>query len=161
VSRRLSHELRRLEPCRINSSFYERISLKESPLSERGTYRRTSRLAVPRTPPYDEPVTNSYGMHGHFKAQPGKGDELAALLLEAADVLGDMAECRLYLISRSLDDADTVWVTEAWTSRAAHEASLTDERVRVLIQRAAPVIAGASEAMEMRPQGGKGVSLSP
>jgi quinol monooxygenase YgiN len=100
-------------------------------------------------------------MHGHFKAQPGKGDELAALLLEAADVLGDMAECRLYLISRSLDDADTVWVTEAWTSREAHEASLTDERVRELIQRAAPVIAGASEAMEMRPQGGKGVSLSP
>ena len=28
-----------------------------------------------------------FGMHGYFKAQPGKGEELAAILLEAAEAL--------------------------------------------------------------------------
>ena len=102
-------------------------------------------------------MTTPYGMHGHFKAQPGRGDALAGLLLEAADELADVSECRLYMIGRSPNDMDEVWVTEAWTSRAAHDDSLQHERIRALIQRAMPLISGSPEATELRPEGGKGL----
>jgi quinol monooxygenase YgiN len=104
-------------------------------------------------------MTSFYGIHGHFKAHPSQGDALAALLLEAAEGLGEVPECRLYVVSRSPDDDDTVWVTEAWTTREAHDDSLKDERVGALIQRARPLIAEPPEATELRPEGGKGLTV--
>jgi quinol monooxygenase YgiN len=98
-----------------------------------------------------------FGLHGRIVALPGQGDALAALLLEAADVLGDgFPECRLYLISRSASDADSIWVTEVWADREAHDASLRDERVRSVIARARPIISGMADSTELRPIGGKG-----
>ena len=96
-------------------------------------------------------------MHGRFVTHPGQGDALPAILLEAAKLLGDFDECLVYVISRSPDDPDAVWVTEAWTDRDAHDASLQDERVRRLIERAMPMIAGAPETTTLRPIGGKGL----
>ena len=69
-------------------------------------------------------------------------------------------DCELYVISRSPDDADAVWVTEVWTSRDAHRASLEDDRVRELITRARPLIAGLGERFELSTVGGKGLSLT-
>jgi quinol monooxygenase YgiN len=102
-------------------------------------------------------MSEPYGRHGRITAQPGQGDALANLLLEAADSLRDLDDCRLYVVSRSPDEPDAVWVTEAWASREAHAASLTDERTKAQIQRALPLIAGMSEATELRPIGGKGL----
>jgi quinol monooxygenase YgiN len=98
----------------------------------------------------------AFGMHVRFRAQPGQGDALSALLLEASNALSGVDACRLYLVSRLPDDANSVWVTEAWTSREAHAASLEDERAKATIQRAKPLIVGAPEATELRPAGGKG-----
>lgn len=98
-----------------------------------------------------------YGRNGYFTAQPGKGQLLASLLLEAADVLGHDADCLLYLVSRSEQQPDVVWVYETWTNRDAHTASLHDERVTELVARARPLIAGMSEASEFIPVGGKGL----
>ena len=97
-------------------------------------------------------------MHVRFTAQPGQGDALAGLLLEAAAGAGGLDACRLYVVSRSPSDAETVFVTEAWTSREAHDASLEDEAARAMIQRALPLLAGPPEAVELRPVGGKGLS---
>jgi quinol monooxygenase YgiN len=102
-------------------------------------------------------MSDPYGMHVRFAAKPGRGDELEAILLEAAQGLEQDAECRLYVVSRSAENAETVWVTEAWTSREAHDASLKDERAQALIQRALPLLAGPPDATELRPAGGKGV----
>jgi quinol monooxygenase YgiN len=96
-------------------------------------------------------------MHGRIVAQPGNGDQLAGLLLEAADGLEANADCLLYVVSRSFDDPDSVWVTEAWTDRAAHDASLQDSSARALIERAGPLIAEFADRAEFRPQGGKGL----
>ena len=41
------------------------------------------------------------GRYVKFTAQPGRGDELAELLLGAADSLRDTAGCELYLINRA------------------------------------------------------------
>jgi quinol monooxygenase YgiN len=101
----------------------------------------------------------AFGLHGHFVARPGKGSKLAALLLEAAEVLGDNDACLLYVISRAPENDDCVWVTEAWTDKEAHDASLEDERVRTLIQRARPLIANMAGGAELLPVGGKGLSI--
>jgi quinol monooxygenase YgiN len=94
-------------------------------------------------------------MHGAFKAQPGKGDELAAILLEAADALRANDACLLYVVSR--EGADTIWVTEAWTDREAHDASLDDPAAKDQIARAMPLIAGIENRAELTPLGGKGL----
>jgi len=98
-----------------------------------------------------------YGLHGRIVATPGDGDDLVALLLEGADGLADMEGCRLYVISRDPTDRDSVWITEVWSDRAAHDASLKDERVREVIRRARPLIASMPDSMELLPVGGKGL----
>jgi quinol monooxygenase YgiN len=96
-----------------------------------------------------------FGMHGCFKAQPGRGDELAAILLEAAESMRANDACLLYVVSR--EDPDTIWVTEAWTDREAHDASLDAPGAKDQIARAMPLIAGIDGRAEYEPLGGKGV----
>jgi quinol monooxygenase YgiN len=103
-------------------------------------------------------VSEPFGLHGRLLAQPGKGDELEAILLEAAETLDADNDCLLYVVSRQPDNPEAVWVTEAWTSREAHRASLESEATRALIQRAMPLIAELPErSIELRPVGGKGL----
>ena len=99
-----------------------------------------------------------FGLVGAFRAHPGRGDELADLLLQAAAALRANDDCELYVVNRAPGDPDVVWVTETWTSAEAHQASLDDERVRALITQARPLIAGLGERFELTPVGGKGLS---
>ncbi len=98
-----------------------------------------------------------YGRFGQFRARPGAGDALSALLLEAAEGLRADDGCLLYVVSRSDADPDVLWVAEAWTDRSAHTASLQHPAARALITRAMPLIAAMGEAVEHRPVGGKGI----
>ena len=102
-------------------------------------------------------IMNSYGMHVRFTAQRGHGDELAAILLEAAAGTEADADCLLYIVSRSPGDPDTVFVTEAWTTREAHDRSLEDADARALIARAMPLMASPPDAVTLAPAGGKGL----
>jgi quinol monooxygenase YgiN len=98
-----------------------------------------------------------YGTHGRIVAKPGHGDELAAILLEAAAGLEGNPDCLLYVVGRAADDPDSVWVTEAWTDHEAHSASLADPRARALIDRARPIIADFADRAQWTPEGGKGL----
>lgn len=98
-----------------------------------------------------------FGLVGSFRAEPTKGDALAELLLQAAESLAVNPDCELYVISRSADEAELVWVTEVWASREAHQASLSDPTVRDLITQARPLIADLGERHELVPLGGKGL----
>jgi quinol monooxygenase YgiN len=98
-----------------------------------------------------------FGMQVRFTAQPGKGDELAALLVEAATGLERLDECLLYLISRDGEEPDQIWVTEAWSDQDAHTASLQDPAAQALIERALPLLAAPPEALHLQPIGGKGL----
>jgi quinol monooxygenase YgiN len=105
-------------------------------------------------------VNERFGLHARLLAQPGRGDELEAILLEAARALEGNADCLLYIVSRQPDESDALWVTEAWTSQDAHRASLEDEATRALIQRAMLLIADLPEGrVELRPAGGKGLEV--
>jgi quinol monooxygenase YgiN len=100
-------------------------------------------------------VGDLFGAHVEFTARPGLGDDLEAVLLEAAERLNPVDACWLYLVSRSPTVPETVWVTEAWTSVEAHDESLKDDSTRALVQRAIPLMAGQPNATELRPAGGK------
>ena len=64
--------------------------------------------------------------------------------------------CLLYMVSRSPDDPDAVYVASAWTSRTAHDEIFTGEDVKALVEHAWPLIA-ANEGTDLRPVGGKGL----
>lgn len=98
-----------------------------------------------------------YGMHVRFAAKAGDADALERILLEAAEGARADEACLLYVVSRDPDDPDAVLVTEAWTDRVAHDASLEEPATRALIGRAMPLVAGPPAAEHLRPVGGKGL----
>ena len=106
-------------------------------------------------------MDHRYGFIGTFVAESGRRDELVALLLHAAEALEGNADCLLYLIAASDDDAGAVVVTEMWTSKAAHDASLESEEVRATVRPAMPLIAAIPERRELRVLGGKGFGGPP
>lgn len=95
-----------------------------------------------------------YGLIGKMLAQPGQRDALAEILLENA---GSMPGCLSYVVARDPENADALWVTEAWTGRQAHQASLSLPGVQEAIRRARPLIAGFGERFETVPLGGHGL----
>lgn len=99
-----------------------------------------------------------YGLHGKLTATPGNGERLAAILLEAARLVSTAKGCRLYVVSRDGNDAESVWVTEIWDSREDHDNSLLVEGVRELIGQAMPILAGRPErGQELEVLGGFGI----
>jgi quinol monooxygenase YgiN len=66
--------------------------------------------------------------YGKAVARPGKGAELARILLAAAADMSDDPGCELYLVHRQTGEEDVIWVTELWRSQADLDASL--ERIR-------------------------------
>jgi quinol monooxygenase YgiN len=98
-----------------------------------------------------------YGLMGKFTAQRGRRDDLLELLLQGAGLMGTPDGCLLYLISTSPAEEDAIWVTEVWTSREAHDASLSIPGVREIIGHAMPLIAGMSDRVEFTPVGGIGL----
>jgi quinol monooxygenase YgiN len=60
-------------------------------------------------------------------------------------------------VSEIPGEPDAVAVTEVWDDKASHDASLQLERVRSVIGRARPLIAGMGESVALRPIGGPGL----
>jgi quinol monooxygenase YgiN len=98
----------------------------------------------------------AYGLFGGFTAQPGRRDELVTILQQAADALDRDPGCLHYVVGTSAEP-EAIWVWEAWTDKAAHDASLEPPEVRELITTAMPLIAGMSGQTELEVVGGKGL----
>lgn len=82
-----------------------------------------------------------YLLHGKLTARDGSSDALAAILLQAAELMATANGCRLYTVGRDDKHPEAVWVTEIWDDKASHEASLSVEGVRELIGKAMPLLA--------------------
>ncbi|CAM4410363.1 antibiotic biosynthesis monooxygenase [Paenibacillus typhae] len=102
---------------------------------------------------------SKFGMYAKFTAKPGERDALSAILLESAAAAEVVAECELYIINHAETEPDVLWVTEVWSSREAHAASLALDATRAAIGRAMPLIAGV-ESTKIQPVGGKGLTFS-
>ena len=101
-------------------------------------------------------MPNRYGLHVKFIAHRGKRDALLEDLLAAAEGIGMLPGCQLYLVSVSPTEPDSVFVTEVWESATVHDASLDSESVRQLVGSARPLIA-SSERTVIQPVGGRGL----
>lgn len=95
-----------------------------------------------------------HGLIGRMKAVPGSRDALVAILLEG---VAGMPGCLSYVVALDPADADAIWITEVWDSRASHQASLSLPPVRAAIARGKPLIAAFEQHVETVPVGGHGI----
>ena len=96
-----------------------------------------------------------YGLIGKMRAQPGKRDDLAAILLKGT---GAMPGCLSYVVANDTVDADALWITEVWQDDASHKASLQLPEVQAAIAEGRPLIAGFESQIITAPLGGVGLS---
>jgi quinol monooxygenase YgiN len=96
-----------------------------------------------------------YGLIGQMKAAPGKRDELVTILSEGTE---GMPGCLSYIVARDATDADALWITEVWTDKASHAASLQLPAIQAAIAKARPIIAGFGHRFETAPVGGVGLA---
>jgi len=99
---------------------------------------------------------SKFGLYTKFTTHAGQRDSLVQMLLEAASGMQSVEGCELYVVNIPDDEPEGVWVTEIWSDSSAHQASLSIEEAKVLIQRARPLIVGV-EQIKLRPLGGKGL----
>ena len=97
-----------------------------------------------------------YGLIGQMLAAPGKRDELLAILGEST---AGMAGCLSYVIAKDPANADALWITEVWTDKDAHAASLKLPAVQAAIAKARPIIAGFPQHFEAEPVVGQGLKV--
>lgn len=82
-------------------------------------------------------VAGAFGLIGKLIAQPGRGRELAEILLAGSRGMpGNVA----YQVSLDAENVDHIWVHEIWESEAAHRASLQQTSVQEAIARGRPLI---------------------
>jgi len=98
-----------------------------------------------------------YAMYGVLRAQPGKRDQLSAILTRAAQAVARLPGCRLYVVNEDMEDEQAIGVYEVWDDKAAHDASLQEMVVRALIAEAMPLMGGPPAGVEMRVVGGHGL----
>jgi quinol monooxygenase YgiN/quercetin dioxygenase-like cupin family protein len=90
-------------------------------------------------------------------AKPGRGGELAEKLLDVAQALREAPGCQLYVINRSPDDPDVVWVTELWQSQEQLHAALENPEARARIPEVLEMVGdGGFERIDLEPLGGVG-----
>ena len=95
-----------------------------------------------------------YGLIGKMKAQPGRREALAAILLEGTS---DMPGCLSYIIANDPTDPDLLWITEVWDSAESHRASLSLPSVQAAIAKGRSLIAGMEGVATTQPIGGYGL----
>lgn len=99
----------------------------------------------------------AYGYWGTMRTQPGRRDEVIAILLSGSEGLR-AAGCRLYVVGVSPDDPEKIGVNEVWDSKRAHDDSLQLPETRAAIGRAMPMLTGEFTSQELTVVGGLGVA---
>ncbi|MEV4131710.1 antibiotic biosynthesis monooxygenase [Dactylosporangium sp. NPDC049742] len=98
-------------------------------------------------------MTINHGFHATMTAQPGRGDELVHLLLDAPTLDND--DCVVFLVGRSAGNPDVVHVTEGWTTPEAHSRFFATAQAQDLVAKLQPLLAGESQYTDEVPVGGK------
>lgn len=97
------------------------------------------------------------GRYVRMVALPGRGQALAEILLHVADGLRDAPGCELYVVNASVDEPETVWVTEVWADADASDRALSGELGEVGIGEVLELLAGPPELVDLTPLGGTGL----
>lgn len=97
----------------------------------------------------------NHGFHATMTAQPGRRDELIALLLDAPSLPNE--DCVVFLVGRSASDPDVVHVTEGWTSAEVHSAFFASATAQAFTAQVQQLLTGESSYLDEVPVGGKAV----
>ena len=76
-----------------------------------------------------------FGVCGRMTAQPGRRDEVVDLIRESVRAGGDASGLIAYSVIATLEEPDTIWVTELWSDKAAHDTMTRSEPVRTVFKR--------------------------
>ena len=90
---------------------------------------------------------NDFAAYGRMTARPGQRDALIEEIRAAIAALGDPPGLLDYTINTALDDPDTVWVTEIWTTKAAHDTATRTKPNKERTARFAELLAAAPESV--------------
>lgn len=97
-----------------------------------------------------------YGYIGSMKTRPGERDRVVSILVKGSSALADVG-CRQYTVAVARDDDTTIWMSEVWESREAHDESLRLPETKAAIAKAMPFIAGGFTRVETVVSGGLGL----
>jgi quinol monooxygenase YgiN len=86
-----------------------------------------------------------FSVFGRMTALPGRRDELIAVLREGFEAGGDDCGLLAYSINTAFDDPDTVWLTQLWIDKAAHDGTTRSDAVAAVSRRVPALLAGAPE----------------
>ncbi|RYG17429.1 MAG: antibiotic biosynthesis monooxygenase [Caulobacteraceae bacterium] len=95
-----------------------------------------------------------YGLITRLTAHSGRRDELGLCLL---DPNLKRPGCHSYVLAHDLNDADALWVTEVWMSKATHDAWSAQIRETHELLPALSLIATFGDTVFTRPIGGVGL----
>lgn len=70
-----------------------------------------------------------FSVYGRMTAHSGRRDELIAVLLKGFRA-GEGGGLLSYTVNAALDDPDTIWLTQLWIDKAAHDATTRSEAVQ-------------------------------
>lgn len=99
---------------------------------------------------------SKFALYTKFTTHEGQRDSLVEMLLEAASGMESVQGCDIYIVNIPDNEPDSVWVTEIWDDQSTHQASLSQDEAKVLIQKARPLITGV-EQIKLHAVGGKGI----
>jgi quinol monooxygenase YgiN len=99
-----------------------------------------------------------YQLNSSLQALEGKREQLAEILLEAAEIVSSLSGSKLYIVSKDNCDSLSIWITEVWDSKEDHDNSLKSDSVKALIGEALPLLNGMpSKGQELEILGGHGI----
>ncbi|PSR67365.1 hypothetical protein C8258_15155 [Nocardia sp. MDA0666] len=84
---------------------------------------------------------NMFSVYGQMTALPGRRDELIVLLLAGFRAGGDDSGLLHYSINTAFDDPDTIWLTQLWRDKDAHDETTRSERVAAVSRQVPPLLA--------------------
>ena len=85
-----------------------------------------------------------FSVYGRMTALPGRRDELIALLLDGFRASTD-GGLLVYSINAAFDDPDTVWLTQLWVDKEAHDATTRSDAVAAVTRQVPPLLAQQPE----------------
>ncbi|QHA02382.1 hypothetical protein GQF42_02910 [Streptomyces broussonetiae] len=88
---------------------------------------------------------NMFSVYGRMTALPGRRDELITLLLDGFRAGGEDSGLLAYSVNTALDEPDTVWLTQLWIDKEAHDAVTRSEPVAAVTRRVLPLLAQQPE----------------
>ncbi|TDV56540.1 quinol monooxygenase YgiN [Actinophytocola oryzae] len=85
-----------------------------------------------------------FSVYGRMTALPGRRDDLVAALLDGFRA-GDGGGLLAYSINTAFDDPDTIWLTQLWIDKEAHDATTRSEPVAAASRRVPSLLARQPE----------------